>query len=67
MHSANEPLLIAGVGTMADEIFDREPAPDVVIVPIGLGSGICGTAIVAAKAQPRHTGDRGFKPRARPR
>ena len=52
VHSANEPLLIAGVGTMADEIFDREPAPDVIIVPIGLGSGICGTAIVAAKRNP---------------
>ena len=52
VHSANEPMLIAGVGTMADEIFDREPAPDVVIVPIGLGSGICGTAIVAAERSP---------------
>ena len=52
VHSANEPLLIAGVGTMADEIFDQEPAPDVIIVPTGLGSGICGTAIVAAKRNP---------------
>ena len=52
VHSANEPVLIAGVGTMADEIFDREPAPDVVFVPIGLGSGICGTAIVAAERNP---------------
>ncbi len=52
VHSANEPLLIAGVGTMADEVFDREPAPDVIIVPIGLGSGICGSAIVAAKRSP---------------
>ena len=52
VHSANEPMLIAGVGTMADEIFDREPAPDVIIVPVGLGSGICGTAIAAAKRNP---------------
>ena len=52
VHSANEPMLIAGVGTMADEIFDREPAPDVIIVPVGLGSGICGTAVVAAKRNP---------------
>ena len=52
VHSANEPLLIAGVGTMADEIFDEEPAPDVIIVPIGLGSGICGSAIVAAERNP---------------
>ena len=55
VHSANEPMLIAGVGTMADEIFDEEPAPDAIIVPIGLGSGICGTAIAAAK---RHPGTR---------
>ena len=52
VHSANEPVLIAGVGTMADEIFEQEPAPDVIIVPIGLGSGICGTAIVAAERNP---------------
>ena len=52
VHSANEPDLIAGVGTMAKEIFDQEPAPDVLLVPIGLGSGICGAAIVAAKRSP---------------
>jgi threonine dehydratase len=47
VHSANEPKLIAGVGTMAVEIFDALPAPDVIFVPIGLGSGVCGTGIVA--------------------
>ena len=52
VHSANEPMLIAGVGTMADEVFDREPSPDAVIVPVGLGSGICGTAVVAAERSP---------------
>ena len=52
VHSAEEPLLIAGVGTMADEVFDEEAAPDVLIVPIGLGSGICGSAIVAAERSP---------------
>ena len=52
VHSANEPELIAGVGTMAKEIFDQEPATDVVLVPIGLGSGICGAAIVAARRNP---------------
>lgn len=49
VHSANEPDLIAGVGTMALEIFDDIPDPDVILVPIGLGSGICGTALVAAE------------------
>jgi threonine dehydratase len=52
VHSANEPHLIAGVGTYALEIFDELPEPDVIIVPIGLGSGICGTALVAAARRP---------------
>ena len=45
VHSANEPLLIAGVGTYALEIFEELPEPDVVFVPIGGGSGACGLAI----------------------
>jgi threonine dehydratase len=52
VHSANEPDLIAGVGTYALEIFDELPQPDVVLVPVGLGSGICGTALVAAARHP---------------
>jgi threonine dehydratase len=46
VHSANEPLLIAGVGTYALEIFEELPDVDVVIVPIGGGSGACGCTIV---------------------
>jgi threonine dehydratase len=53
VHSANEPDLIAGVGTYALEIFDALPRPDVVLVPVGLGSGICGTALVAAERWPQ--------------
>lgn len=52
VHSANEPHLIAGVGTYALEIFDQLPEPDAIIVPIGLGSGICGTSLVAAARRP---------------
>jgi threonine dehydratase len=52
VHSANEPDLIAGVGTYALEIFDALPDPDVILVPVGLGSGICGTALVAARRCP---------------
>ena len=52
VHSANEPALIAGVGTMAHEIFQDCPDPDVILVPIGLGSGICGTGIVARACRP---------------
>jgi len=46
VHSANEPLLIAGVGTYALEIFEELPDVDVILVPIGGGSGACGCAIV---------------------
>src|SRR5215475_14461305 len=46
VHSANEPLLIAGVGTYALEIFDELPDVDVILVPIGGGSGACGCALV---------------------
>src|SRR3977135_1810696 len=42
VHSANEPLLIAGVATYALEIFDQTPDTDVIVVPIGGGSGACG-------------------------
>jgi threonine dehydratase len=52
VHSANEPDLIAGVGTYALEIFDVLPEPDVILAPVGLGSGICGTALVAATRRP---------------
>jgi threonine dehydratase len=42
VHSANEPLLIAGVGTYGLEIFEALPDVDTVIVPIGGGSGASG-------------------------
>jgi threonine dehydratase len=46
VHSANEPLLLAGVGTYALEIFEELPAVDVILVPVGGGSGACGNCIV---------------------
>ena len=46
VHSANEPLLIAGVGTYALELFERLSDVDVVFVPIGGGSGACGLITV---------------------
>jgi threonine dehydratase len=45
VHSANEPLLIAGVGTYALEILEELPDADVILVPIGGGSGACGCVI----------------------
>ncbi len=41
------PLLVRGVGTYALELLRAAPGLDVVYVPIGLGSGICG--VLAAR------------------
>src|SRR6266498_6053423 len=49
VHSANEPKLIAGVGTIALEIFEDLPDVDVIIVPAGGGSCASGNCIVANK------------------
>jgi threonine dehydratase len=49
IHSGNEPHLISGVGTATLELLETRPDVDVVIVPIGGGSGAAG-ACVAGKA-----------------
>lgn len=52
VHSGNEPLLIAGVGTEALEILEEQPQTDVIIVPVGGGSGAAGACIVAKAVNP---------------
>lgn len=52
VHSANEPDLIAGVGTYALELIEAVPDLDTVIVPIGAGSGVCGTLTVMKTVNP---------------
>jgi threonine dehydratase len=52
IHSGNEPLLIAGVGTHTLETLSEEPRIDVVVVPIGGGSGAAGACIVAKAVNP---------------
>jgi threonine dehydratase len=47
IHSGDEPLLIAGVGTHTLEILNEQPRIDTIIVPIGGGSGAAGACIVA--------------------
>ena len=46
VHSANEPHLIAGVGTYALEMFETVSDLDYLFVPIGGGSGAAGCCIV---------------------
>lgn len=53
VHSGDEPLLIAGVGTYTLEILEDEPRLDVLLVPIGGGSGAAGACIVAKAVDPR--------------
>lgn len=47
----DEPL-IHGVGTYALEILEDLPDVDIIIVPVGAGSGVCATAIVAKSINP---------------
>jgi threonine dehydratase len=53
IHSGNEPLLIAGVGTETLEMLEDEPELEAIIVPIGGGSGAAGACIVAQAVNPR--------------
>src|SRR5579864_6559857 len=52
IHSGNEPLLIAGVATEALEMIEDEPGLEVIIVPIGGGSGAAGVCIVTHAINP---------------
>lgn len=53
IHPANEPWLVSGVGTYALELIEAAPDLDTVIVPVGGGSGVCGTAIVFKAMRPQ--------------
>ena len=52
IHSANEPALLAGVATYCLEILESQPDVEVIVVPVGGGSGVCGTAITAKAVRP---------------
>jgi len=52
IHSANEPLLIAGVGTLYLEIMEDLPDVEAILVPIGGGSGAAAACIVAKSINP---------------
>jgi threonine dehydratase len=47
IHSGNEPALIAGVGTYTVEILQARPDIEVIVVPVGGGSGAAGACVVA--------------------
>jgi threonine dehydratase len=47
-----EPLLIEGVATAALELFEAVPDLDVIVVPVGGGSGVIGAGVVARAVNP---------------
>jgi len=53
VHSANEPALISGVGTIGLEIFEDLSDVDVIIAPAGGGSCAAGNCLVAKKLNPQ--------------
>ena len=52
IHSGDEPLLVAGVATETLEMLEDQPDLDVIIVPIGGGSGAAGACIAAHAVSP---------------
>ena len=52
IHSGDEPLLIAGVGTGTLELLEDVPQVDAIVVPIGGGSGAAGACVVAKATRP---------------
>jgi threonine dehydratase len=52
LDDATDPLVPAGTATIASEILDEIPAPDVIFVPIGDTSLIRGVAVEAKRRHP---------------
>ena len=52
VHPFNEPAVIAGQGTIALEILEDGPVPDVVIVPVGGGGLVTGLATALKARRP---------------
>jgi threonine dehydratase len=52
IHPYDDPLVVAGQGTVALEMLEQQPALDALVVPIGGGGLISGMAIAAKALQP---------------
>ncbi|MGB2908526.1 MAG: pyridoxal-phosphate dependent enzyme [Candidatus Aminicenantaceae bacterium] len=53
IHPANEPHLISGVATYAVEILEEVPDLDIILVPVGGGSGASGCCLVMDAVRPQ--------------
>ena len=51
-HSSNEPLLIAGVATQTLEVIEDLPDVEVIMMPVGGGSGAAGACVAAKGVDP---------------
>lgn len=52
VHSGNEPMFIAGVATYTLEILEAQPDTEVIVVPVGGGSGAAGACVVVKAVRP---------------
>ncbi len=52
VHPANEPMLIAGVATIALEVLETLPDPDYMFCAVGGGSSCSGASLVARALRP---------------
>src|SRR6202035_1518098 len=52
IHSGTEPSLVAGVATCAAEILETQPDTEVIVVPVGGGSGAAGACVGAQAVRP---------------
>lgn len=55
IHSGDEPDLIAGVATHTLELLEELPDVEIIIAPIGGGSGAAGACLVAKSVRPEIT------------
>jgi len=53
VHPYDDPAIVAGQGTIGLEIFEDRPDIDTIVVPIGGGGVISGTAIAATALRPQ--------------
>jgi threonine dehydratase len=53
VHPYDDPAIIAGQGTVALEILEAVPEPDILVVPVGGGGLIAGIAIAAKALRPQ--------------
>ncbi|MHB8632114.1 MAG: threonine ammonia-lyase [Candidatus Limnocylindria bacterium] len=50
VHAFDDPAVIAGQGTVAREMLEQQPDLDVIVVPVGGGGLLAGTALALAEA-----------------